>query len=143
MSPARKSPKRRQCGMMQVHERLCEQDPGFRGRLQRIEEQSSRYIQTGAAQRTWRKLVTIPVVVHVVYKTDEENISDEQIKSQIDVLNLDFRAKNPDTEKAPDVWKGLVADANVQFELAKKDPKGKATDGITRTHTTRDSFGTG
>jgi Pregnancy-associated plasma protein-A len=43
----------------------------------------------------------------------------------------------------PQVWKSLVADANVQFALAKKDPKGKATTGITRTQTTRDSFGTG
>ena len=29
----------------------------------------------------------IPVVVHVVYKNTEENISDAQIISQIDVLN--------------------------------------------------------
>jgi hypothetical protein len=43
----------------------------------------------------------------------------------------------------PQVWKSLVADANVQFTLAKKDPKGKATTGITRTQTVRDSFGTG
>jgi len=34
-----------------------------------------------------------------------------------------------------------VTDANIQFELAKKDPNGKATNGITRTNTTRTSFG--
>ena len=89
-----------------------------------------------------RKLITIPVVVHVVYKTDEENISDEQIQSQIDVLNKDYRATNPDRDDVPDPWTGLAADPNIQFALATKDPDGKATNGITRTQTTRDSFGT-
>ncbi len=140
MSPA---PKRRQCGAMQVHERLAEQDPGYRERRVRLEAQSARALETGAAMRAMRKLITIPMVVHVVYKTDEENISDAQIASQVEVLNRDFRATNPDTKKVPDVWKGLVADAQIKFAMAIKDPKGKATDGITRTKTTRDSFGTG
>ena len=39
--------------------------------------------------------------------------------------------------------KGLATDANMQFKLATKDPKGEATKGIARVQTTRDSFGTG
>ena len=38
----------------------------------------------------------IPVVVHVVWNTAAQNISDAQINSQIDVLNHDFRRTNPD-----------------------------------------------
>ena len=91
----------------------------------------------------WRKLVTIQCVVHVVHKTDEENISDEQIQSQIDVLNADYHGTNADRSKIPDPWTSLAADPNITFALAKKDPKGKATNGITRVQTTRDSFGTG
>ena len=64
-------------------------------------------------------------------------------KSQIDVLNQDYRGTNPDRSKVPDPWQSLAADPNIQFKLATKDPKGKATSGITRTKTTRDSFGTG
>jgi hypothetical protein len=90
----------------------------------------------------WRKLVTIPVVVHVIAKTDEEDISDEQIESQIEVLNQDYRRTNADRDKVPDPWKSLAADPNIAFELAKKDPKGNATDGITRVQTTVDEFGT-
>ena len=86
---------------------------------------------------------TIPVVVHVVYKKTSENISDAQIKSQITVLNKDYRATNTDKSKVPSVWKNLVADAGIKFVLATKDPKGKTTTGITRTKTTRTSFGTG
>lgn len=34
--------------------------------------------------------VIIPVVVHIIYNTQEQNISDAQILSQINVLNEDF-----------------------------------------------------
>ena len=34
----------------------------------------------------------IPIVVHVVYYEDFERISDEQIASQIELLNADFSA---------------------------------------------------
>jgi hypothetical protein len=136
-------PKHRQCGVQQVTERLYELDPNLRGRHQRIEDECRRSIAKGEAQRVWRKLITIQVVVHVVAKTDEENISDEQIESQIEVLNQDYRGTNADRSKVPDVWAGLAADPNLQFALASKDPKGKPTNGITRVQTTRDSFGTG
>jgi hypothetical protein len=83
----------------------------------------------------------IQVVVHVVYRTDQENISDAQVKSQIAVLNRDYRATNPDRNQTPLVWKGLVTDPMVEFSLATKDPDGNATDGITRTQTDQSSFG--
>ena len=41
----------------------------------------------------------------------------------------------------PAAWKGLVTDAKVVFKVATKDPKGKATTGITRTKTNKASFG--
>ena len=132
MSPA-KLPKHRQCGAQAVNERLTEQDPDLRGKQLRIEHDCQRSIEQGVAQRVWRKLVTLPVVVHVVWKTDEENISDAQVESQIDVLNQDYRGTNPDRENVPDPWTSLAADPNIQFEL----------DEITRTETERDSFGTG
>lgn len=53
------------------------------------------------------------------------------------------RTRGPDAKKVPDVWKGLVADAQIEFAMATTDPKGKPTNGITRTQTSRDSFGTG
>jgi hypothetical protein len=86
--------------------------------------------------------LTIPVVVHVVYNTAEQNISVAQINSQIKVLNKDFQAKNTDKSKVPTPWKGLVGNPNLKFVLAKKDPKGNTTNGITRTQTARTSFGT-
>jgi len=135
------TPRRRQCGSMEAHERLSELYPSFRTNQNRIESFTARSITSGLASRVARQLITIPVVVHVVSKKTEEKISDSQIKSQIAVLNKDFRATNTDAKDTPSVWKGLVADANIQFALATKDPSGKATTGITRTATTRTSFG--
>ena len=69
----------------------------------------------------------IPVVVHVVSTTAEQDISDEQVASQIEVLNRDFRATNPDTSTVPPVFAGLVADAQIEFFLATTDPDGEPT----------------
>jgi hypothetical protein len=87
-------------------------------------------------------ITTIPAVVHVVYKTASENISDAQINSQMATLNRDFRAQNPDKLKVPTVWGGLVGDARVQFVLASVNPTGNPTTGITRSPTRRTSFST-
>ncbi|MQA99159.1 MAG: zinc metalloprotease [Actinobacteria bacterium] len=135
-------PPRRKCGAMQVHERLAETYTSFRDNQDRIQRFTERSLTTGEAQAAVDRLVTIPVVVHVVYRTDEENISKSQINSQIAVLNRDFRANNPDKSQVPDVWKGLVADARIQFALATTAPNGTPTDGVTRTETNRQSFGT-
>lgn len=132
-------PQRRQCGTMAAHFRLLESDPGFRMRQMALENAVSRRMLAGMVARVG--ITTIPVVVHVVFRTAAENISTSQIKSQIAVLNRDYRATNPDKSKVPAVWKGLVTDARIQFKLATKDPQGHATTGITRTQTDRTSFG--
>ena len=134
-----KKTRRRMCGTMAVHHRLLETDPSFRRRQMELESATARRMMTRAVARPG--ITTIPVVVHVVYGKAAENISLAQIKSQITVLNRDYRATNPDRSKVPNVWNGLVADARVRFALAKKDPQGKSTSGITRTKTTRTSFG--
>ena len=141
MSPT-KPPKHRQCGAQQVNERLYEQDPDLRGRHREIEDQCQEFISSGYAERVRRQRITLQVVVHVVHKTDEENISDEQVQSQIEALNKDYSATNPDKDGVPAPWTSLVADPNIQFALATKDPDGNATNGITRTQTDKDSFST-
>ena len=102
-------PKRRQCATMVVDAQLAEAFPSYRRNQDNIEQGIRRSIGTGQALRALRKLLTIDVVVHVVYKLPAENISDTQVKSQIAVLNKDFRATNPDKSKVPPVWKGSSA----------------------------------
>ena len=78
-------------------------------------------------------IVTIPIVVHVLYKNDAQNISDAQILSQIKVLNEDFRKLNADfASNVPDAFKPVAADMELAFCLATKDPNGSTTTGIIR-----------
>ena len=77
----------------------------------------------------------IPIVVHVVYKTESQNISDIEIFEQINVLNEDFRRLNPDTINTLPGFQGVAADCRIEFCLAQFDPEGNPTSGIIRTHT--------
>ncbi|MCE2848095.1 MAG: zinc-dependent metalloprotease [Chitinophagaceae bacterium] len=83
------------------------------------------------------KIITIPVVVHVVYNNAVENISEAQIISQITSLNADFTKSNNDFSKVPSVFAKLAANTSIRFELAKTDPMGKSTTGIIRKKSTR------
>lgn len=137
------APKRRQCAAMQEFERLLEESPSFRTNQRRAEDFTGRAVMSGEAGRVAGKLITIPTVVHVVYKKPKENISQAQIRSQITALNQDFRSTNPDISKVPAPWQGLVGDAKVKFKLATTDPDGNPTNGVVRVHTDRASFGPG
>lgn len=86
--------------------------------------------------------VTIPVVVHVVYNTAAQNISNVQILSQIAVLNQDFGRTNPDTTNTPAAFKPISANTNIQFCLAQRDPSNAPSTGIERRSTTITSFTT-
>jgi len=140
---ARPAARRRMCGAMEAHMRLLEIDPGMRERRAEIHALTSRLIADGASSRRMRGApITIPVVVHVVYKNAAENISAAQIATQMNALNRDFSAGNLDRATCPPVWTGLIADAQIRFVLATKDPRGKTTTGITRTATSVNAFST-
>ena len=134
----------RMCATQYHHLMLCDKFPEYReirAKMQSdIQEMLSNPAMAARLMGAKKKAYTIPVVVHVVFRTAQENISDTQIRSQIAVLNKDYRAQNADKSKVPVVWQGLVTDAGVQFKLATRDPKGKVTTGITRTPTKVEEF---
>ncbi|MCU7618627.1 T9SS type A sorting domain-containing protein [Chryseobacterium sp. PBS4-4] len=78
-------------------------------------------------------VVTIPVVVHILYKNATQNVSDAQIQSQLAVLNADFRKLNSDFNTVvPAAFQSSAADLEINFCLATKDPNGNTTTGILR-----------
>lgn len=87
------------------------------------------------------RIIRIPVVVHVVHSGqeigEETNIADEQVVSQIDVLNQDFRRKK-DTPGFNDDPVG--ADIEIEFCLAKRTPDNKPTNGIDRINSGIEAF---
>jgi PKD repeat protein len=75
----------------------------------------------------------IPVVFHIIHEHGLENISDAQIYDAVRVLNEDMRRLNQDHENVSQAFIEIAADAGIEFRMARKDPQGNCTTGITRT----------
>jgi tetratricopeptide (TPR) repeat protein len=97
-------------------------------------------LSTSASDARSLPIVTIPTVVHVVLENPKD-VSDAQVNSQIAALNLDYRASNSEIASVPYPFKSRIGDARIQFQLARTDPNGKSTAGITRNKTRRREFG--
>lgn len=121
-------------------------DNDFEKRLQDFIQKKKAIRRTAIQQE--EEVYRIPIVVHVVHNNPSEtvggnfntNISDEQILSQIDVLNRDFRRQNDDTTNTPDSFKSVAVDTKIEFCLANFDPNGNPTNGITRHYTSKQSY---
>lgn len=131
-------PTRRTCGAPELHRQLLARSSEYASRRAEIEVMSLTALTN--TREVLRDVVTIPVVVHVVWNSSGDNISENQIKSQIDVLNRDYRKRNSDVEQVPGIWKNLAADARIEFKLATEDPNGNPTNGITRTQSEKSTF---
>lgn len=129
----------RTCAVMNHHQKLVEQDPQIQFNLDQINQFTEQFIQNGGGV-TNKVAVNIPVVVHVLYNNSTQNISDAQILSQLTVLNADFKKQNTDWSNTPSVYQSLVADCELTFCLATKDPSGNNTTGIIRKSTTKTVF---
>jgi hypothetical protein len=121
---------------MEDHRRLIRLDPEYRYRRRQIEQEVGEWTRLYAADGLRTGLIRIPVVVHVVWHTAAENVSDAKIQSQLDVMNADFRRLNADASSTPTAFAGVAADARIEFALATRTPDCSATTGITRTETT-------
>lgn len=126
------------CGKPRYVEQYAQQHPEFYQHQNAIEAWTQNYIQSNPEPT--RAIITIPVVVHVVYRTTQQNISNAQINSQITQLNKDFRLLNSDSLNDTHPFWQFTADSEIEFCLATKDPNGNPTTGITRTQTTLTSF---
>ena len=122
----------RTCTTNEKMEQLKANDPSFAAHHQETMD----YIRNttiNQANRSPNVVVTIPVVVHVLYKNTTQNISDAQVLSQIAILNADYRKTNADfNTRVPSVFRPLGADAELAFCMATRTPSGAATTGIER-----------
>ncbi|WP_025742193.1 zinc metalloprotease [Aquimarina pacifica] len=121
------------CSTMEVLEKHMARTPDLRSKMETIETLCQRVIQRNKKNKvSGTDTISIPTIVHVIYSNDVENISDEQISSQIDVLNQDFTKTNEDSSQIPEEFMGIAAETNIHFSL----------DSILRIPATRDSWGT-
>ena len=128
------------CGTEAYTLQLMERHPQYKIAKKKVNSETEKWIHQHANYSV-KTIITIPVVVHVVWKTNTQNISDSQIESQIDVLNKDYRRANIDQIMTPSIWQDIAADCEIEFCLAKIDPNGNPSNGINRVETAHGQFG--
>ena len=105
-------------------------------KFQKLDETYRTFAQdSDQNSKTSAVLLTVPVVVHVMYADQSDNITKDQILDAIDVINLDFRRQNADAVNTRQIFMGVAADMEIEFKLARLDPSGNCTDGINRVQT--------
>ncbi|MEP3389233.1 MAG: M43 family zinc metalloprotease [Reichenbachiella sp.] len=105
----------RKCGSHDRAELKLSQNPEIRIKRQELEDFTSTYRRSSGRTGTQR---IIPVHVIVVYANANGNVSDEQIASQIAVLNEDFSASNSDISQVPSAFSGVTSNGiGIQFVL--------------------------
>lgn len=109
---------KRTCASADILAAQLAADPGLKVRRDALESFTMNVINDGTVNNLKGTTLTIPVVVNVVYNTAAENISIEQIQSQIEVLNEDFNKRNRDVSGVPAIYKTVVGDVGVQFVLS-------------------------
>jgi hypothetical protein len=124
------------CSSSSYFQKIRLQHPEITGKLSQISQSARRIQQSNISSNLLSTNapaeILVPVVVHVVYNSNAENVSDDQIKSQIEALNDDFNKTNADFAKVPEAFKSLAGESKIKFVLAKSDPDGRATTGIIR-----------
>ncbi len=135
------------CGYQHEVERILKSKPNFlKWQEAWYNEALSQYKELQSSKRGDITADTlffeIPVVFHIVYNNNAENINDSLVHNQMRELNLAFRKLTQDTSRIRSIFKPLAADVRIQFKLATVDENGNPTNGITRTFTSRTTFAT-
>lgn len=132
------------CGSDSYTSQLIAANPSLQASFDLAEQQILTTLKNkrNSLQRdtTANEIINIPVVIHVIYKTAAQNISDAQILSQMEVLNNDFSNNNADAVNRPSAFANLAADVRIRFCIAQVDPNGKRTTGIIRKQTSVETF---
>lgn len=129
------------CGTMSVLQNQKNNNPAIEQNMQAIDRHTKQILdKKNHTSNKVKEVITIPVVFHVVYKTEAENLSEERLRSQIDVLNEDFNMKNANADETLDIFKDRAANMEIEFCLAQRDPDGLPTSGIEYISTSIDTF---
>jgi len=121
------------CGTDEYYHELCKKDPSILLHQQEAENLILLQNSNGPTQMGgMATLIIIPVVFHVIHMNGSENLAESFFNDQIKRLNEDYKKKNSDTSLVRSQFKSLIANLNIEFRLAKIDPQGNCTNGITR-----------
>jgi hypothetical protein len=137
------------CGTTQYNQSLRDLNPDeyiqqrnqFEQGWAQYREMHKDEIKSNILKKSAQPKYIIPVVIHIMHNYGSENLSDAQVQATINLMN-DFYKGNKAASVRP-IFQHLVADcSDIEFRLAKKDPQGNCTTGITRTQTEQTSNAT-
>jgi len=129
------------CGAVHALEQQIKNNPEIEENRKEINTHINKVLQRKDSYKSKvKEVITIPVVFHIVYKTDAEKLSEERVRSQLDVLNEDFRMLNDNVDETLSIFKDRAADLEIEFCLAQRDPDGLPTSGIEYISTAVDTF---
>jgi len=131
------------CSTVEYDNYLRAVNPAYAKERDEMKIKMADYSATHKYERNSAATLIIPVVVHVLWNTAEQNISDEQIMSEIDALNEDYSITNANIAEVPSVWAGLVGSSHLYFSIARRDDNGMPASGIIRKQTSAPSFAVG
>ncbi len=102
------------CGYDPWYQRAQSQHPGFGARhLAFLQAQA----HAAFAEYRNEEEYLIPVVVHILWREAAHNLSEERIRSQIEVLNRDFGQQNADLAQLRPEFTDVGTDARIRFHL--------------------------
>ena len=124
------------CNTYDAMEEAFSKDPNLRTKYNLIQsEMELEYknaISTSQTGKTAATVYTVPVVFHILHQGGVENVSDADINTAMLQINKDYRKLGADIGTINPAFSSLYVDAEITFQLAKKDPNGNCTNGIIR-----------
>jgi hypothetical protein len=125
------------CGTDRMSHMHSEENPDYAKDLEYFKEVVVPHLASLKNQNPENgNLLVIPTVVHIIHNGEPigqgQNLEELRILGQMDVLNQDFAALNPEFNNTPPQWTSVLGTPNIQFCLATVDPDGNSTNGINR-----------
>jgi len=124
-----------ECGTDIVYSQMIKDNPEIKVNKEAVDAFCKEYIKQHSNIEQSSAVKIIPVVFHILHNYGTENISEAQVITAVNQLNLDYRKLRADTSQIVSAFKPIHADCEIEFRLAKLDPLGNCTNGITRTQT--------
>lgn len=115
------------CATQEMIDRFLQAHPHLAEEIRALEENAEVEYQGERATKIF------PIVFHIMHTySSNDFIPNEQVHNAVRILNEDFQKKNADTSLVVAAFKNIIGNANWEFRLARKDPDGNCTNGITR-----------
>ena len=114
------------CGFDEKIATLSEKDPDIYRRFQELFKNND--------FSDYRQKIVIPIVIHILWNDENQNISDDAVMEQIKILNRDFNNQG-DLTIIPKAFRPFIATKGIRFCLPNFDPKGMPSNGIERKST--------